>query len=456
MRPYQSILLLLVSLLSINSIEAQSPVTWTFTSEYLGNDEFNLIATADIKDGWYTYSQQRAEDGPVPTTFEFYEEDHYKLLGTAVESGNRKSAPEPAFGGIEVIKFSQKGIFTQKVKVTDASKPISGYVNYMTCDGELCLPPKDVDFEFTVEVPKNIVVEPIAEEVAEIEEEVVEKTQEITPVEIKEEVSEIVESTPVTTPAKKTPKVQTAPVKVDQSKRAAPVFKDVGHQAEERKSFANDGKATHDEPVIFEYTKEKISDNEYDLIVHIDIADGFSVYSAYLSEDASPEPTTLEFFEAKFYDLKGKLTESDNVKTKYDKVFAEDISKFNDYATFRQRIVLNEPNGIVKGYITGMYCDDHGCRQFNNDLSYVFGEPATGTSNVIGATGNQANEHTVGTFDSKRSIAHETYQSDCGTVEEKSDSIWWILFQGFLGGFIALLYVRHLFMEYPSLLFMWS
>ena len=49
---------------------------------------------------------------------------------------------------MDVIKFFDYAVFTQKIKILDTGKPITGYLNYMTCDKKRCLPPKDVDFEF--------------------------------------------------------------------------------------------------------------------------------------------------------------------------------------------------------------------------------------------------------------------------------------------------------------------
>jgi len=309
MKQLKSVFFLFCALLVISSANAQNPVDWTFTSEYLGNDEFNLVATANIQDGWYTYSQEGAEDGPVPTSFEFYEGDHYQLIGSAVESGNRKSAPEPAFGGIEVIKFSKKGVFTQKVKVSDTSKPIGGYVNYMTCDGEMCLPPKDVDFAFTVTLPKEAEAEPVV--AAETEK----------PTETKEIVVDKIKESIPSAPQRVEPQKVTPPTPKKEVTTKAPAFNDVGMESTDKRSFANEGKASEENPVVWDFQTEKISDTQYRLVFHADIADGWALYSPFIGEDAGPIPTSFEINASDFFKASGKLTESDNVKTKFDKVF---------------------------------------------------------------------------------------------------------------------------------------
>jgi len=125
------------------------PVTWGFDSKSLGNDEFELTMTANLDKGWSIYSQHTSDDGPVPTAFEF-ESDNFEAIGAVEETGDKTEGIDPLFE-VNVIKF-KKGpvVFTQKVKVTDYSKPVSGYLTYMTCDDEKCLPPTDVDFSFAL------------------------------------------------------------------------------------------------------------------------------------------------------------------------------------------------------------------------------------------------------------------------------------------------------------------
>ena len=61
------------------------------------------------------------------------------------------------------IKFPHGPVvFTQKVTVVDYSQPITGYLEFMTCDNERCLPPTEVDFKFSVE--KTAAVEKTKEE----------------------------------------------------------------------------------------------------------------------------------------------------------------------------------------------------------------------------------------------------------------------------------------------------
>ena len=96
------------------SAQIYNPVKWSTDYKQIGDNEFNLIFTATIEDGWSIYSQYlESDDGPVRTSFEFDTGAHFELVGKNEESGNRKEAFDDLFG-MNVIKFSKKAIFTQK------------------------------------------------------------------------------------------------------------------------------------------------------------------------------------------------------------------------------------------------------------------------------------------------------------------------------------------------------
>jgi len=146
----RQLFLTLLALPLAAALVAQNPVKWAFTSKDAGNGEHDLIFTATIDEGWNTYSQfLESEDGPVPTEITFEEGSHFKRKGKAKEGGNKFTKYDNVFG-MNLTKFAGKAILTQRVTVSDATKPITGYVTFMVCNDEMCLPPKDVDFEFKI------------------------------------------------------------------------------------------------------------------------------------------------------------------------------------------------------------------------------------------------------------------------------------------------------------------
>ncbi len=130
------------------------PVKWNFDIESIGNHEYKITYKAKIDKGWNVYSQYTSDDGPVPTEIVYEEKDGIELIGKAKESGAKKEGMDPLFD-VNVIKFlsDKPFVIEQKIRVKDRSKPISGYVTYMACDNEKCLPPTDAEFSF--KIPSN-------------------------------------------------------------------------------------------------------------------------------------------------------------------------------------------------------------------------------------------------------------------------------------------------------------
>ncbi len=149
-----SLITLFSALLSV-TISAQSAVKWSFSTKDAGKNQVDLIITGNIADGFYTYSQVlESEDGPIPTTFTFQPGAHYKLIGKVKESGGIVKMFDKVFD-MNLTKFKHQAIFTQRVEVTDLSKPISGYLNFMACNDDHCEPPRDIDFNFDLSKVKS-------------------------------------------------------------------------------------------------------------------------------------------------------------------------------------------------------------------------------------------------------------------------------------------------------------
>ncbi|HLP92483.1 MAG TPA: protein-disulfide reductase DsbD domain-containing protein [Saprospiraceae bacterium] len=137
------------------SASAQNPTKWAFNATDAGNCQADLVLTGTLEEGWCTYSQfLESEDGPVATSLTFNQGEHFKLIGKAVESGEIVKTHDPVFL-MTLTKFKHKAIFTQKIEVLDPSKPITGYITYMVCNDEMCLPPREVPFSFTVPALKG-------------------------------------------------------------------------------------------------------------------------------------------------------------------------------------------------------------------------------------------------------------------------------------------------------------
>ncbi|WP_086030535.1 protein-disulfide reductase DsbD family protein [Tenacibaculum holothuriorum] len=150
------LLLLLILVTNVVSAQILDPVKWSFKTEAISDNEFNLIFTAKLDQGWAIYSQHLDDGGPVPTEFFFDKNDAVELIGEVAESDFNKSvAKDPLFNNMTVTKFYKVATFTQKVRVKDLKAKFTGSVNFMTCDSQRCIPPNDENFEFSFDNSKS-------------------------------------------------------------------------------------------------------------------------------------------------------------------------------------------------------------------------------------------------------------------------------------------------------------
>jgi len=132
---------------NLNSYHGDDPVSWDFSIIPLENNEFEFVAKATMKTNWVVYSQKNSGDGPVPTTVDFNENSDITFIETEVlETGELISVFDELFE-TQVNKYKHEVVFSRKFKSSVGSGNLSGYIEYMTCDGLRCLPPKPVDFD---------------------------------------------------------------------------------------------------------------------------------------------------------------------------------------------------------------------------------------------------------------------------------------------------------------------
>ena len=142
-----------VFLLAFFTVSAQffNPVSWDFSQENIGGDVLELTFNASIEGEWYMYSQHISDDGPVPTTFTFFNNEGIEVLTEVIEPEPVEEF-DPNFD--MVLKYFKKEVsFTQRIKsVTDSAYTLKGEVMFMTCDPKQCLPPEYVEFAFDIPV----------------------------------------------------------------------------------------------------------------------------------------------------------------------------------------------------------------------------------------------------------------------------------------------------------------
>jgi thiol:disulfide interchange protein DsbD len=148
---YRFTFVLLLFVLSLNtSAQIKDPVKWSFSHERVSDTEYDLVIKAAIENKWHLYSQKLSSGGPIPTSFVFNGSFDYERIGEVMELSPVEVRYDASFK-MDLKMFSNEAIFKQRVTVKSPSgAKIDGYLEFMCCDDESCLPPKAVEFEFVL------------------------------------------------------------------------------------------------------------------------------------------------------------------------------------------------------------------------------------------------------------------------------------------------------------------
>jgi thiol:disulfide interchange protein len=352
------------------------PVKWTQNLRQVDDTHFELILKARLDKDWSIYSQFIEGDGPIPTSFQFTPGDHYELVGKTREEGDRHEGYDPIFE-MEVIKFTREATFTQKIKVKKFGVPIVGFLEFMTCDKERCLPPKEVDFRFepAKASASDIAVEPVDMPVGE------------------------------------------APSEV---------------------AAAEDGLF---DPVKWSAKVELVSGKTYRATFDAAIQENWAVYSKDNSAEEGPIPTAFTFNPASGVVATGPLLEEGGKKLDaFDPIFEMRVIKYKSSIRYIQNFEVADPTTPLTGYFEYMTCDDKRClfppaTEFT--IHFSEGTITFGGDKVAPVIGTDAASiYPVTNVDLANPASDCSFST---SVETGGKGMWSIFLLGFIGGLLALL-----------------
>ncbi|HEY0731476.1 MAG TPA: protein-disulfide reductase DsbD domain-containing protein [Chitinophagaceae bacterium] len=143
----KKLLFVTLALAFLNTVSAQNPVSWAFTSKKISDKVYELHLTATIQPGWHLYSQKQPEDAIAqPTSFTFNNNPLLNFDGTVKELGKMEKYTDKLLD-VSAYQYSNKVNFVQVVKLKGKVKTaVTGKLEFQTCDDKKCLPPKTVPF----------------------------------------------------------------------------------------------------------------------------------------------------------------------------------------------------------------------------------------------------------------------------------------------------------------------
>lgn len=140
-------LFLLLVTLTVQA-QIQEPVRFKTELKTLDFNEAEIIFTATIDNGWHVYSTELGDGGPISATFNAEALSGVEVLGKLTPVGKELSAFDKMFE-MQVRYFEKSAQFVQKLKLTGGDYKVAGYLEYGACNDENCLPPTQVEFNYS-------------------------------------------------------------------------------------------------------------------------------------------------------------------------------------------------------------------------------------------------------------------------------------------------------------------
>ncbi|HEV8485646.1 MAG TPA: protein-disulfide reductase DsbD N-terminal domain-containing protein [Blastocatellia bacterium] len=138
------------------------PISWALNNDgpsqaIKPGSVFKVQIEARIEQGWHLYSTEQPAGGPRPTRI-ILPPDQVFEAGGPVESPAPLTAHDDNFD-IETEFYEEAVIFTLPVRVV-ARAPAGTYklqveVRFQSCTNQLCLPPRTIKLDLSVEVAKS-------------------------------------------------------------------------------------------------------------------------------------------------------------------------------------------------------------------------------------------------------------------------------------------------------------
>ena len=148
--------------------EAQilTPVKWEIKLEDSDSSVKTLLFSAKLDNGWHLYDMNLPEGGPISTSFNYETSKGAKTVGSPVPSKKATTVYDEQFE-MNLSWYAHEVSFTQKLEITNPKAfKVEGYVEFMACNDENCLPPDKESFSFN---QSNINVEKTLQAMAKVE-----------------------------------------------------------------------------------------------------------------------------------------------------------------------------------------------------------------------------------------------------------------------------------------------
>ncbi|WP_315356254.1 cytochrome c biogenesis protein CcdA [Prevotella denticola] len=147
MNKRNTLLFLFTLLLSLTAMAQQKPVHFSVQQKQVSPTEVDIVFTAKIDQGWHIYSTNLPAGGPTSASLHVEKSEGLTPVGRLTPHGKETSAYDKNFE-MTLRYFEHSASFVQRYKITAKTYSIKGYLEYGTCNDEMCMPPMQEEFNF--------------------------------------------------------------------------------------------------------------------------------------------------------------------------------------------------------------------------------------------------------------------------------------------------------------------
>lgn len=150
-----SLLTLYIGIAVAAVAQFDDPVIITATQKKVADDALEIVFQGSAEAGWHVYGTDIADGGPTRAELTIEKLKGLKPDGKLRATGKVHRAMDDMFD-MEVSYMEGTASFAQRFIITEPKYEVAGYLTFGACNDEQCMPPTNVEFNFSGEgTPKT-------------------------------------------------------------------------------------------------------------------------------------------------------------------------------------------------------------------------------------------------------------------------------------------------------------
>jgi thiol-disulfide isomerase/thioredoxin len=152
-------LIVALPMLGAAAQDVENPITWSLAADAPARalkpgEQFTVLLTAKIVEGWHLYSPEQQAGGPIPTRITLPADQPFKLTDT-IDLPVPRTEMDPNFN-LETQFYEEEATFGLPVAVAATApggkQEVQVNVRFQTCNGQRCLPVKLVTLGMKIDI----------------------------------------------------------------------------------------------------------------------------------------------------------------------------------------------------------------------------------------------------------------------------------------------------------------